>query len=140
MLDKDQVKEILPHREPFLFVDKILELAPGEKAVGVKKLTGEEPFFKGHFPDYPVMPGVLIVESLAQVGAVAVLSLEENKGKIAFFAGIDKFRFKRQVHPGEELKLEVEILKSRGLIGIGKGTAYVGDEKAASGELMFAVK
>ena len=139
-LSKEQIKEVIPHREPFLLVDEILELEAGKKAIGLKKLTGEEDFFKGHFPDYPVMPGVLIVEALAQVGAVAVLSLEANKGKIAFFAGIDKFRFKKQIRPGDELRLEIELSKVRGPIGIGQAIAYLGDEVVASGELMFAVK
>lgn len=140
MLDKEQIKQIIPHRDPFLFIDEMVELEPGKRAVGKKKLTGEEPFFKGHFPDYPVMPGVLIVEALAQVGAVVALSQEENKGKIAFFAGIDKFRFKAQVRPGDEIKLEVELIKVKGPIGKGTATAYLNDKVAAQGELTFALK
>jgi 3-hydroxyacyl-[acyl-carrier-protein] dehydratase len=140
MLDGEQIKKIIPHRDPFLFIDKIVELEPGKKAVGLKKLTGEEYFFKGHFPDYPVMPGVLIVEALAQVGAVAALSQEENRGKTVLFAGIDNFRFKKQVCPGDEIRLEVEIIKARGPIGKGSATAYVNNEIAAQGEIMFAVK
>jgi len=140
MLDREQIKKIIPHRDPFLFIDRIIELEPGKRAVGIKKLTGEEYFFKGHFPDYPIMPGVLIVEALAQVGAVAALSQETNRGKIVFFAGIDNFRFKKQVCPGDEIKLEVKIIKVRGPLGKGSAIASVDDEIAAQGELMFAVK
>lgn len=140
MLDREQIKKIIPHRDPFLFIDRIIELEPGKRAVGIKKLTGEEYFFKGHFPDYPIMPGVLIVEALAQVGAVAALSQEVNRGKIVFLAGIDKFRFKKQVCPGDEIKLEVKIIKVRGPLGKGSAIASVDDEIAAQGELMFAVK
>ncbi|MFZ3063402.1 MAG: 3-hydroxyacyl-ACP dehydratase FabZ [Actinomycetota bacterium] len=140
MLDREQIKKIIPHRDPFLFIDRIIELEPGKRAVGIKKLTGEEYFFKGHFPDYPIMPGVLIVEALAQVGAVAALSQEINRGKIVFLAGIDNFRFKKQVCPGDEIKLEVKIIKVRGPLGKGSAIASVDDEIAAQGELMFAVK
>jgi len=140
MLDIDGIKQVIPHRYPFLLVDRIEEYEPGVRAVGFKNVTANEPFFQGHFPDYPVMPGVLIVEALAQVGAVALLSVEENQGKIALFAGIDKVRFKRQVRPGETLRLEIEITKSRGPIGFGSATATVDGELVASGELMFAIR
>jgi len=140
MMDIDEIKEIIPHRYPFLLVDRIEEVTEGKGAVGYKNVSANEEFFTGHFPDYPVMPGVLIVEALAQVGAVALLSLEENKGKIALFAGIDKVRFKRQVRPGDVLRLEVEIIKTRGPIGFGEAKATVGDELACTGELMFAIK
>src|SRR6476659_3967682 len=123
MLDIQQIKEIIPHRYPFLLVDKILEVEEGKKAVGIKNVTANEEFFNGHFPDYPVMQGVLIVEALAQVGAVAMLINEENRGKLAFFAGIDKCRFKRQVKPGDQLRLEVEIIRVKGPIGKGRGIA-----------------
>lgn len=139
MLDRDQIMEIIPHRDPFLLVDTILELDE-VRAVGEWHLTGDEYFFKGHFPDYPVLPGVLMVESLAQVGAVIILNKEENRGKIVLFAGIDGIRFKRQVKPGETLRLEVEMTKARGPIGWGKARATVGGELAAQGELMFAVQ
>lgn len=139
MLDSTDIQEILPHRYPFLLVDRILEMEEGTRAVGLKNVTVNEPFFNGHFPDYPVMPGVLIVEALAQVGGVAMLSKEENKGKLAFFAGIDKCRFKRQVKPGDQLKLEVEILRLKGTIGKGKGVATVDGEIACEVELMFAI-
>lgn len=139
MLSKDQIKEIIPHREPFLLVDEILELVPGQRAVGLKRVTGEEDWFRGHFPEYPVMPGVLIVEALAQTGAVAILAMPDMKGKIALFAGIDKMRFKRQVKPGDELRLECEIIKVKGPVGKGSAKATVNGEVAAQGELLFAV-
>ncbi len=140
MLDIKQIKEIIPHRYPFLLIDKILELEPGKRAVGIKCVSGNEEFFNGHFPGYPVMPGVLIVEALAQVGAVTMLSQEENKGKLAFFAGIDGFRFKKEVLPGDQLRLEIEITKLKGPIGKGQAIASVDDKVVAQGQLMFAVK
>lgn len=140
MLNIDEIKKIIPHRYPFLLVDKILELETGKRAVGIKNVTANENFFVGHFPDYPVMPGVLIVEALAQVGAVAILSDEKNKGKIAFFAGIDGIRFKKQVRPGDVLRLEVEVTKVKGPVGVGQAKATVDGEIVAQGELMFAVK
>jgi 3-hydroxyacyl-[acyl-carrier-protein] dehydratase len=139
VLDATQIQEIIPHRFPFLLVDKITEIEWGSRAVGIKNVTMNEPFFQGHFPDYPVMPGVLIVEALAQVGAVTMLGTDEHRGKIAFFAGINKVRFKRQVKPGDTLKLEIEVGKVRRSIGTGTGTATVDGEVAAQGELMFAI-
>jgi len=139
MLDVTQIKEIIPHRYPFLLVDKILEVDEGKRAVGIKNVTANEEFFNGHFPDYPVMPGVLIVEALAQVGAVAMLIKEENKGRLAFFAGIDSCRFKKQVQPGDQLRLEVEITRARGAIGKGKGIATINGEVACEAEITFAL-
>lgn len=138
-LDITQIQEIIPHRYPFLLVDKIVELELGKRAVGIKNVTINEPFFQGHFPGYPVMPGVLIVEALAQVGAVAMLSMEEHQGKIGLFAGIDEFRFKDQVKPGDTLTLEVELTRVRGTVGKGHGKALVNGKVVAEGGLMFAL-
>jgi len=140
MLDRDQIKAIIPHRDPFLLVDRIESCEPGVSAVGYLDVTSDMFWVPGHFPDYAVMPGALIVEACAQVGAVALLSLPGNVGRIALFAGIDKVRFKRQVRPGETLRLECEITKLRGPIGFGTARAHVGDELACAGELMFAIK
>lgn len=140
MLDVQQIKEIIPHRYPFLLVDKVTEIEAEKRVVGIKNVTINEPFFQGHFPDYPVMPGVLILEAIAQVGAIAVLGIEQNKGKIGFLAGIDKCRFKRQVKPGDQLRLEVEIIRMKGPIGKGKGIATVDGEVACEAEIMFAIQ
>ncbi|MGF2618205.1 3-hydroxyacyl-ACP dehydratase FabZ [Rossellomorea vietnamensis] len=139
MLNIEQIKEIIPHRYPFLLVDKILEVEEGKSAVGIKNVTANEEFFNGHFPEYPVMPGVLIVEALAQVGAVAMLKKEENRGRLAFFTGIDNCRFKRQVKPGDQLRLEVEMVRFRGPIGKGKAVASVDGEVVCETEMMFAL-
>lgn len=138
-MDSTQIQAVIPHRYPFLLVDKITELELGKRAVGLKNVTINEPFFQGHFPGYPVMPGVLIVEALAQVGAVAMLSVEGNQGKIGLFAGIDGFRFKDQVKPGDTLILEVEMTRVRGTVGKGHGRALVNDKVVAEGDLMFAL-
>ena len=139
ILNSNQIQEIIPHRFPMLLVDTIEELEPGERAVGTKCVTANEMYFMGHFPSEHVMPGVLIIEALAQVGAVALLSLDTFKGKIAYFAGINHARFRRKVKPGDTLKLTVEITKQRGKVGIGKATATVNEEIVAEAELMFAV-
>jgi 3-hydroxyacyl-[acyl-carrier-protein] dehydratase len=139
ILDAQEIQKILPHRFPFLLVDKIVEIEPGKRAVGIKNVTINEEFFRGHFPDYPVMPGVLIVEALAQVGGVALLLMDEFRGRLAFFAGIDNVRFKKQVKPGDALRLEVELAQLRRNIGTGTGTATVGNEIACRGEFMFAI-
>lgn len=139
-MDIQQIKETIPHRYPFLLVDKVLEIEEGKRVVGIKNVTVNEPFFQGHFPDYPVMPGVLIIEALAQVGAIAVLGMEENEGKLGFLAGVDKCRFKRQVVPGDQLQLEVEITRMKGPIGKGKGIATVNGELACQAEITFAIK
>lgn len=139
MLDIQQIKEIIPHRYPFLLVDKVLEVEEGKRAIGMKNVTANEEFFNGHFPDYPVMPGVLIVEALAQVGAVAMLKKEENRGRLAFFAGIDNCRFKRQVLPGDQLRLEVEMTRVRGAIGKGKAVATVNGEIVCEAGITFAL-
>ncbi len=138
-LDSVAIRKIIPHRYPFLLVDTIIELTPGERAVGIKNVTANEPFFQGHFPDYPVMPGVLIVEAIAQVGAVAMLSQPDFAGQLALFAGIEKVRFKRQVKPGDALLLKVELGQIRRNIGTGAGTATVNGEIACTGDFMFAL-
>ena len=138
-LNIEQIQEILPHRYPFLLVDKVIELEPGQRAVGIKNVTMNEHYFQGHFPGKPVMPGVLQVEALAQTGAIAVLSLEEYKGKIVYFGGIDKLRFKQKVVPGDTLRLEVELIKRRGPIGIAKAVATVDGKVAVQGEITFAI-
>ncbi len=140
MLDIKQIQEVLPHRYPFLLVDRIISLEEGKKAVGIKNVSVNEPFFQGHFPDFPVMPGVLILEAMAQVGAVIVLKMPQFAGKIALFAGIDKVRFRRQVFPGDQLRIEVEVLKLRSAVGKSYAAAYVGAEMAAEAELMFAIQ
>ncbi|WP_027407994.1 3-hydroxyacyl-ACP dehydratase FabZ [Anoxybacteroides tepidamans] len=139
MLDVQQIQSIIPHRYPFLLVDRILEIEEGKRAVGIKNVTVNEQFFAGHFPEYPVMPGVLIIEALAQVGAVAMLMKEENRGRLAFFAGIDNCRFKKQVKPGDQLRLEVEIIRAKGSVGKGKGIATVDGELVCETEIMFAL-
>jgi len=138
-LDTVAIQKIIPHRYPFLLIDRILELVPGERAVGIKNVTHNEAFFQGHFPTYPVMPGVLIVEAVAQVGAVAMLSQEAHKGMTALFAGIDKVRFKRQVKPGDTLLMKVELGQFRRGVGTGTATASVDGEVACKGEFMFAL-
>ena len=137
-MDINEIKEILPHRDPFLLIDKVISME-GNKIVAIKNVTVNENYFQGHFPAEAVMPGVLIIEALAQTGAVAILSKNEFKGKIAYFAGIDKAKFRRKVIPGDILRLEVEITKLRGRAGIGYGIAYVDDKKVCEGELTFMV-
>lgn len=139
MLGIKEIQEIIPHRHPFLLIDQIEELEPGVGAVGYKAVTYNEPFFAGHFPEEPVMPGVLIVEALAQTGAVAILGLEENKGKIAYFGAINNAKFKRKVVPGDRIRLECEIIKQKGPVGVGKATATVDNKLAVSAELTFMI-
>ena len=139
MLNSEKIKEIIPQREPFLMIDEVETYTPGEGAVAYKYVKEEEWYFKGHFPGNPIMPGVLITESLAQTGAVAILSLDENKGKNALFGGIDKMKFKKMVVPGDTLKLEVKIIKKKGPIGVGEAMATVEGKVVAKGELTFAV-
>ena len=139
MLTTQEIMAIIPHRYPFLLLDRILELEPGVRAVGEKLVTINEPFFQGHFPEFPIMPGVLIVEALAQTGVVAALSLPEYKGKLAFFAGIDGVRFRQPVRPGDTLRLEVSLDKIRRGVGKGSGKATVGDQLACEGTLLFAM-
>ena len=138
-LSAQEIQAIIPHRWPFLLVDKILEIEPGRRAVGLKQVSAGEIYFQGHFPGQPIMPAVLIVEALAQVGSVALLSSPDHKGKIGLFAGIDGFRFRRPVVPGDSLRLEVTLTRIRGSVGKGKGRAEVDGQVAAEGELMFAL-
>jgi len=138
-LNSVEIQKIIPHRFPFLLVDKIIEMELGKRAVGIKNVTANEPFFQGHFPGYPVMPGVLIIEAMAQVGAVALLAMPENKGKLAFFAGVDEVRFKRQVVPGDTMRIELTLTRVRGPIGQGTGEVTVDGQLACRGSFMFAI-
>lgn len=140
MLNIDEIQKILPHRPPFLLLDRVEELEPGKRAICRKCVTMNEPYFQGHFPGKAVMPGVLILEAMAQAGALVMLSVEGNAGKIVFFGGIDKVKFKRQVVPGDVLKLEVEIIKSKGNFGVGSAVAYVDDQVAVEAILTFAME
>jgi 3-hydroxyacyl-[acyl-carrier-protein] dehydratase len=139
MLNIEEIKKLIPQRYPFLLVDRVLELKPGESCIGIKNVSANEPFFQGHFPEKPIMPGVLIVEAMAQVGAVALMALDENKGKLAVFAGIDKVRFKRQVVPGDVLRIEVTLGEFRRNIGKGEAIVYVDGKIACKGTLMFGM-
>lgn len=140
LLNQEQIKEIIPHRDPFLLIDEIIEMEEGKRVVALKHIKADDFWFKGHFPDYPVVPGVLMLEMLAQAGAVAMLTLPENKGKIGFFGGVKDAKFRRQVVPGDTLRLEVEIIKVKGPVGVGKGIATVNGEKAVVAEISFALK
>lgn len=139
MLNKEEIKNIIPQRDPFLMIDEVEKYVPGESAIAYKNVNEQEWYFKGHFPGNPIMPGVLIAESLAQTGAVAILSMDENKGKNALFGGIDKMKFKRKVVPGDRLKLEVKIIKRKGPIGVGEAIATIDEKIVAKGELTFAL-
>ena len=139
VLTTKEIMEIIPHRHPFLLIDTIEELVPGLRAVGKKCVTFDEPYFAGHFPGEPVMPGVLMVEALAQVGAVAILSLEDMKGKTAYFGGINKCKFRRKVAPGDKLRLETKIIRRKGPVGIGSAVASVDGEVAVEAELTFMI-
>lgn len=139
VLSTKEIMEIIPHRQPFMLLDTVEELTPGVRAVAKKCVTYNEPYFKGHFPQEPVMPGVLIIEALAQTGAVTILSLAENKGKTAYFAGINAAKFKNKVVPGDVLMLETEIVRQKGPIGVGKATATVEGKIVAQAEITFAM-
>ena len=138
-LDIRTLQKLLPHRYPFLLIDRVLDFEISKNLTAIKNVTVNEPFFQGHFPDFPVMPGVLIIEALAQVGAVAILSLDENKGKIAFFGGINKCRFKGKVKPGDKLRLETKIIRHKGPMGVGEAVASVDGKVVAQAELTFMV-
>jgi 3-hydroxyacyl-[acyl-carrier-protein] dehydratase len=139
MLPLEEIQKILPHRYPFLLVDRITEMEEGQRVVGIKNVTINEPFFQGHFPGRPVMPGVLIIEAMAQVGAVGILTLPDYQGKLVLFAGIDKARFRRQVVPGDQLRIEVKVTRIKGQMGKSEAKAYVGEDLAAEAQLMYAV-
>ena len=139
MLGVKEIRDILPHRYPFLMIDRVEEVVEGKSAKGYKNVTINEPFFNGHFPEYPVMPGVLILEALAQMGAICILSMEEFKGKIGFLVGANKVKWKKQVIPGDKLDLEIEITKLKGSIWVGTGKATVDGKLVCQGEIMFAI-
>ncbi len=139
LLNQEQIKEIIPHRDPFLLIDEIIEMEPGVRVVATKHLKEDEFWFKGHFPEKPVQPGVLTIEMLAQAGAVCMLCLPENKGKIGYLAGIDKAKFRGMAFPGDTLRLEVEIIKVRGSIGIGSAVATLNDKRIVTAEIKFAL-
>lgn len=140
LMTQEDIKKIIPHRDPFLLIDTIEEMEPGKRVVATKLMKPDEFWFKGHFPDYPVVPGVLMLEMMAQAGATAMLALPENKGKIGFFGGVKEAKFRRQVVPGDLLRIEVEIIKVKGPVGVGSGIATVNGEKAVSAEISFAIK
>lgn len=139
VLTTKEIMEIIPHRQPMLLIDTVEELEPGKKALAKKCVSYNEPFFTGHFPQEPVMPGVLIVEALAQTGAVAMLSLPENKGKVAYLGAVNSARFKGKVLPGDVLMLETEIIKSKGAVGVGSAKAYVDGKLVVKAEITFAI-
>ena len=137
--DINEIMAVIPHRPPFLLIDRITEMAEGQSVTAIKNVSMNEPFFQGHFPQEPVMPGVLIVEAMAQAGAFAILSMPQYKGKIAYFGALDKVRFRRKVVPGDVLTLEVELLKLKSVAGTGRGVAYVNGQKAAEAEFTFII-
>ena len=138
-MDIKEIMDVIPHRQPFLLLDRVEEIIEGESVIATKNVTYNEPFFAGHFPGEPVMPGVLIVEAMAQAGAVAILSMDDFKGKTAYFGGIKNAKFKKKVVPGDVLRLEVKIEKLKKNAGVGNGTAYVGDKVAAQAEIIFMI-
>lgn len=140
LMTQEEIKKIIPHRDPFLLIDTIEEMEEGKRVVATKYMKEGEFWFKGHFPDYPVVPGVLMLEMMAQAGAVSMLALPENKGKLGFFGGVKEAKFRRQVVPGDLLRIEVEIIKVKGPVGVGKGVCTVNGEKAVSAEITFAIK
>ena len=140
LYNQEQIKEIIPHRDPFLLIDEIIEYTEKESVTAIKHVTGEEDFFRGHFPEYKVMPGVLILEALAQAGAFVVLSMDEYKGKIAFFAGADEVKWRKQVRPGDTLRLCVKVEKVKFGMGIADAVAYVGEETACTAKIKFAIQ
>lgn len=139
MMDSEAIQQVIPHRPPFLFVDRVLECEPGRRAVGIKAVSAGEPYFAGHFPGRPIVPGVILLEAMAQLGAVALLSDPQWQGRIPLFGGVDGVRFRRPVRPGDVIRLEVEIVRMRRGLGKGRGTARVDGELAAEGELTFAL-
>lgn len=140
LMTQEEIKKIIPHRDPFLLIDTIEEMEEGKRVVATKYMKPDEFWFKGHFPDYPVVPGVLMLEMMAQAGAVSMLAMPENKGKLGFFGGVKEAKFRRQVKPGDTLRIEVEIIKVKGPVGVGKGVCTVDGEKAVSAEITFAIK